>query len=226
MEAHPTGFIIWFTGMHSAGKSSLARDLARRFAAVGRRAELLDGDDPAELLTRGLGVTKEDRDVAVKRLGYVAKLLMRNDVAAIVAALSPYREARDAVRRETRRFVEVFVDCPMEELLERDGEGIYKRALAGEVKNVSGIDDPYEPPTHAELVVHSHEERVEDAAVRVLQSLVDLKYVGPAEFERLTGGRRAKRAKRPVRSERRLSRRKSAKKLSARTAKATRRSRR
>ncbi len=235
MDAHPTGFVIWLTGMHAAGKSVLASNLARRFSAAGRRVELLDGDDPSEILTRGLGVTKEERDTAVKRLGHVAKLLARNDALVLVASLSPYREARDAVRRDVRRFVEVFVDCPMEKLLERDGEGIYKRALAGEVKNVSGIDDPYEPPTHAEVVIHSDQERVEEAAMRVLQALVNLKYIGPSEFGKLTGGQRPRRAKGRGRATRREGRRKLSakavarklpKKIAARTAKAAGRLRR
>ncbi len=228
MDGHPTGFVIWLTGMHAAGKTALATNLARRFSLAGRRVELLDGDDPGEILTRGLGVTKDERDIAVRRLGYVAKLLARNDAVVIVASLSPYREARDAVRRDVRRFVEVFVDCPMEKLLERDSEGIYKRALAGELKNVSGIDDPYEPPTHAEVVIHSEQQRVEEAATRVVQALVDLKYIGPSEFMKLTGGQRPRRAKAPPGAARRRGRgklaakaaaRKLPKKMAARTAK-------
>ncbi len=231
MDAHPTGFVIWLTGMHAAGKSVLAGSLTRRFPAAGRRVELLDGDDPGEILTRGLGATKEERDTAVKRLGYVAKLLARNDAVVVVASLSPYREARDAVRREVRRFVEIFVDCPMEKLIERDGDGIYKRALAGEMKNVSGIDDPYEPPTHAEVVIHSDQERVEESTMRVMQALVDLKYIGPSEFGRLSGGQRPRRAKGPARSGRRklaarAVARKLPKKIAARTAKAAGRARR
>ncbi|HEU4384446.1 MAG TPA: adenylyl-sulfate kinase [Anaeromyxobacteraceae bacterium] len=194
MEAQQSGgFVVWLTGMARTGKTTLGAQLARRFAAVGRRVEFLDGDEPDGILTRGLGVSKDDRIAAVRRLGYVARLLARNGVVTVVAHLSPHREARDAVRREVRRFVEIFVDCPMEVLLQRDGEGLYKKALAGELKNVAGVDDPYEPPTHPEVRVLTNQEKVDQAATRIFQSLVDLKYLGPAEFGRLTGGQRPKR---------------------------------
>lgn len=187
------GFVVWLTGMARTGKSTLGAQLVRRFAAVGRRVEFLDGDDPDELLTQGLGVSKDDRIVAVRRLGYVARLLARNGAVAVVAHLSPHREARDAVRREVRRFVEIFVDCPMEVLLQRDTEGLYKKALAGELKNVAGVDDPYEPPTHPEVRVLTNQEKVDQAVTRIFQALVDLKYLGPTEFGRLTGGQRPRR---------------------------------
>lgn len=194
MEAQAqTGFIIWITGMNGSGKSALARFLHHRLSLVGRASELIDADDPAEILTRGLGPGKDDRDTAVRRVGHVAKLLARNGVVAICASLSPHRELRDGLRREARRFVEIFVDCPMEVLLQRDP--IYKKAMSGEARNVPGVDDPYEPPTHAEVTVHSNVEPVEAAATRVFQALVDLKYVGPAEFGRLTGGQRPKRSR-------------------------------
>lgn len=187
------GFIIWITGMNGSGKSTLARYLHQRLALAGRPAELIDADDPGEILTRGLGVTKDDRDAAVRRVGRVAKLLAAHGVVAVCSALSPYREVRDALRRETRRFVEIFVDCPIEVLQSRNP--IYKKAMAGEVKGVPGVDDPYEPPTHPELALRSDQERVEAEAARVFQALVDLKYVGPAEFGRLTGGQRPKRSR-------------------------------
>jgi len=225
MDPQQTGFIIWITGMNGSGKSTLARFLQHRLVLAGRRVEMLDADDPAEILTRGLGAAKDDRDLAVKRIGHIAKMLSRNGVVAVCASLSPYREARDTLRREARRFVEVFADCQMETLLTRDP--IYKKAMAGEVKNVPGVDDPYEPPTHAEVTVHSNDEAVEAEAARVFQALVDLKYVGPSEFGRLTGGQRPKRARPPARKKLPARAAQNApKKIAARTAKASRSARR
>jgi adenylylsulfate kinase len=189
-QQHGTGFVIWLTGMAGAGKSTIANHLAKRFAGAGRPAEVMDGDAPNELLTRGLGVTKEDRDTAVRRLGAVSRMLVRHGAIVVVASLSPFREARDAVRRDVRRFVEVFVDAPMETLIARDTEGLYRKALAHELTNVAGIDDPYEPPVHAELVVRTDQERPDAALGRLFQKLVDMKYVTPAEFALLTGGQR------------------------------------
>jgi adenylylsulfate kinase len=190
-----TGFVIWLTGMNRAGKSTLAAHLVTRFAAAGRRVELLDEDGDAALFLEGLGSSKEDHAKAVARLGFVAKAIMRQGGIAVCAALSPYRDARDQLRREARRFVEVFVDCGMEKLQQRDPEGIYRRALAGELKQVPGVDVPYEPPGHADVTVHTDQLSVAEAGTRVFQALVDLKYVGPTEFGRLTGGQRPRRGK-------------------------------
>lgn len=221
------GFVVWLTGMARTGKTTLGTQLARRFAAVGRRVEFLDGDDSDEILTQGLGVSKDDRITAVRRLGYVARLLARNGAAVVVAHLSPHREARDTVRREVRRFVEIFVDCPMDTLLHRDADGLYKKALAGEVKNVAGIDDPYEPPTHPEVRVLTHQEKVDQATTRIFQALVDLKYVGPTEFGRLTGGQRPRRGQAAGRGGRRRGAAgKASRKAAARSARASRKARR
>jgi adenylylsulfate kinase len=190
-----TGFVIWLTGMNRAGKSTLAGHVVARLAAAGRRAELLDENGDAALLLEGLGTSKDDRAKAVARLGLVAKAVMRSGGVAVCAALSPYRDARDQLRKEARRFVEVFVDCGMETLQKRDPQGIYKRALAGELREVPGMDVPYEPPTHAEVTVHTDQLSLEEAGTRVFQALVDGKYVGPTEFGRLTGGLRPRRSK-------------------------------
>ncbi len=233
---HSSGFVIWVTGMNRAGKTALAAQLASRFAAAGRRVELLDEGGDAAVLLEGLGSSKEDHARAVTRLGFVAKAIMRNGGIAICAVLSPYRDARDQLRREARRFVEVFVDCSMEKLQQRDPEGVYKRALAGELKQVPGVDVPYEPPGHADVTVHTDQVPVAEAATRVFQSLVDLKYVGPTEFGRLTGGQRPRRGKpakagKPARGAARkklqakAATRKAPRKMAARTARPSKRGR-
>ena len=195
MEAQPqqTGFVIWITGMNASGKSALATLLARRIALSGRPVELIDADEDDNPLTRSLGGERDERDAAVRRIGYAAKLVARAGGIAVVAALSPYREPRETLRREIRRYVEVFTDCAIETLQKRDA--IYRKALAGEVKNVPGIDAPYEPPTHPDLVVHTDRETLEDAAKKLFQALVDVKYLSPADFGRITGGERPKRAR-------------------------------
>jgi len=193
MEAQPQhgGFVIWITGMQGAGKSTLANLLAKRLGAAGRAVELVDADDPGQILTKGLGATKEDRDTAVRRVGHVARLLSRHGAVVVVAALSPFREPREQLRREVRRFVEVFADCKMETLMQRSD--VYRRALAGELPSVPGVQDPYEPPTHPEVLVHGDAEKPDAGAMKVFQALVDMKYIGPTEFGRLTGGQKPRR---------------------------------
>lgn len=190
MDAQQGGFVIWITGMQGAGKTTLANQLNKRLTAAGRPAEVIDADDPNQILTRGLGVSKDDRDLAVKRVGHVAKLLARHGALVVVAALSPYREPREQLRREVRRYVEVFADCKMETLLQRSD--VYRRAMAQEIRNVAGIDDPYEPPTHPDLLVRTDAEKADASVLRILQALVDMKYIGPSEFGRLTGGQKPK----------------------------------
>jgi adenylyl-sulfate kinase len=222
------GFVIWLTGMNRAGKSTLAAHVASRLAAAGRAVELLDEDGEARVLLEGLGSSKEDHAKAVARLGFAAKAVLRAGGVAVCAALSPYRDAREQLRKEARRFVEVFVDCSMEKLQQRDPEGIYKRALAGEIRQVPGVDVPYEPPTHADVTVHTDQSSVDEEAKAVFQALVDHKLVGPTEFGRLTGGQRPRRGKPAKAKASRKPRsssaaRKAPRKVAARTARPARR---
>ncbi len=166
------GCVLWFTGLSGAGKSTLSVPVAERLRGVGHRVEVLDGDEVRTHLSKGLGFSKEDRDTNVRRIGYVAELLARNGVYAVTAAISPYREVRDEVRakvtRHGARFIEIYVECPLEVLAERDVKGLYKRAMAGEIDRFTGVSDPYEPPVRPEIVVRSDREKVSDSVERIL----------------------------------------------------------
>ena len=165
------GFTLWFTGLSGAGKSTLANHVAKELRPRGLRVEILDGDEVRTNLSKGLGFSKEDRDTNIKRIGYVCKLLSRNGVVAISAAISPYKDIRDHNRKEIGSFIEVYVKCSMEELTRRDVKGLYKKALAGELKNFTGVSDPYEPPEHAEIVVDSERQKAEDCLRQILEYL-------------------------------------------------------
>lgn len=165
------GFILWFTGLSGAGKSTISERLHEEFKTRGYKAELLDGDVVRTNLSKGLGFSKEDRDTNIRRIGFVADLLARNGVIAITAAISPYREIRDEIRANTGEFVEVYAKCPLEALVERDVKGLYKKALAGEIQNFTGVSDPYEPPLTPEVVVRTDTQSVEDSTQIVLDYL-------------------------------------------------------
>jgi pyridinium-3,5-biscarboxylic acid mononucleotide sulfurtransferase len=196
-----TGFVVWLTGMRKAGKTTLASHLAQRLGHAGKAVVLLDEDGDAKLLIEGLGGGKEDHATVVKRFGFVAKAVARAGGVAVCAALSPYREAREVLRKEARRFVEIFVDAPMETLIHRDGkEALYKRALAQEIQGVAGVDLPYEPPAHPEVVVRTDQSPVEGCVMQVLQALVDGKYLAPADYMRLSGGLKPKRPAKKARA--------------------------
>jgi adenylyl-sulfate kinase len=174
------GFVLWFTGLSGSGKSTLARMIEAKLLERGLSAEVLDGDEMRTHLCKGLGFSKEDRDTNIRRIGYVAKLLARNGACAITAAISPYSEIRDEVRKgveETSVFVETYLECPLDKLVERDVKGLYKKALAGEIKHFTGVDDPYEPPQKPEVVVYTGSEPAEQSCARILKTLEMLKLV-------------------------------------------------
>ncbi|MBV9279447.1 MAG: adenylyl-sulfate kinase [Chloroflexi bacterium] len=171
------GFTIWFTGLSGAGKSTLANLVAQRLKDMGRRVELLDGDEIRKNLSSGLGFSKADRDANIRRIAFVAKLLSRNGVIAITAAISPYREIRDEARADIRNFVEVFVDCPIEVCEQRDVKGLYARARAGEIQHFTGISDPYEPPLHPEVALHTDRETPDQDVETIIGRLGELGYL-------------------------------------------------
>ena len=163
------GLTLGFTGLSGSGKSTLAEFLTPRLRELGNNVEVLDGDEVRENLSKGLGFSKEDRDTNIRRIGYVANMLARNGVVAITAAISPYRALRREVRsRAQAPFVEVFVQCPLDVVEERDTKGLYKKARAGIIKNFTGISDPYEEPETPEITVHTGNESIEESANRIL----------------------------------------------------------
>ncbi len=166
-----SGFTLWLTGMSGAGKSTISDQLMERFRNAEAKVELLDGDVVRTNLSHGLGFSREDRDTNIRRIGFVADLLSRNGVIVLVAAISPYRSTRDEVKSKIGNFMEVFVDCPVEVLAERDVKGLYKKALAGEVGNFTGISDPYEPPLHPDVTVRSDRETLEESVGKVWSEL-------------------------------------------------------
>ncbi len=173
------GFTLWFTGLSGAGKSTLANIVAERLRGMGRRVELLDGDEVRQNLTKDLGFSKADRDTNITRITYVAKLLARNGVIAITAAISPYKEARDRARSEMENFVEVYVECPVDVCAERDVKGLYAKAMRGEIPNFTGVSDPYEAPENPEILIRSNQQTPEESAAEILDKLADLGYLKP-----------------------------------------------
>jgi len=174
------GFTLWFTGLSGSGKSTLAKAVADELHRRGMKVEILDGDVVRTNLSKGLGFSKEDRDINIRRIGFVCNLLTRNDVVAIAAAISPYKAIRDENRALIKRFVEVYCECPLEVLAERDVKGLYKKAMRGEIKGFTGVDDPYEAPEKPEICVHSGKETVAQSVVKILRQLELMGYIAPA----------------------------------------------
>jgi adenylyl-sulfate kinase len=176
-----TGFVLWLTGLSGAGKSTVAAKLGPALAERGHRVELLDGDEVRTNLCQGLGFSREDRDTNIARIGYVAGKLAKHGVAVLVAAISPYREARDQVRAAVDNFVEIHVAAPVSTCAERDVKGLYAKALSGELKNFTGISDPYEPPLEPELVLHTEAETVDESVEQVIAWLESHRLTTPSD---------------------------------------------
>ena len=177
------GVTIWFTGMSGAGKTALAIPLEQELRGRGLKVERLDGDIVRQSLTRDLGFTKEDRDKNIERVTFVAKLLTRNGVAVLCSFISPYRAVRAKVQEEVGNFVEVYCYAPLETLVERDVKGLYKKALAGEIENFTGVSDPYEAPENPDVMIDSSVEPLDESLGKILAKLEDLGYIPPVEAE-------------------------------------------
>ncbi|HVS50442.1 MAG TPA: sulfate adenylyltransferase [Candidatus Dormibacteraeota bacterium] len=182
------GFVVWFTGLSGAGKSTIANALKPELERRGRHVELLDGDEVRTHLSKGLGFSKEDRDTNIRRIGYVARLVSRSGGVAITAAISPYREVRDELRAQTPGFVEVFVRCPIDTLVGRDTKGLYKKAIAGEIANFTGVNDPYEEALHPEVVCDTSRETLQQSLSKVIDTLERLGHLDREVRERLPDG--------------------------------------
>jgi len=169
------GFTLWFTGLSGSGKTTLAHSVAEALREQGvTKLEILDGDVFRTHLSKGLGFSREDRDTNVRRIAYVCELLTRNGVVAIAAAISPYRESREYVRKNISRFVEVFVKCPLDVLVKRDSKGLYRKALAGEIGNFTGISDPYEEPLNPEITVQTDRDSIDESTRRIVSVIESL----------------------------------------------------
>ena len=177
------GFTVWFTGLSGSGKTALALKLEEILRERGLKVERLDGDIVRKSLTRDLGFSKEDRDMNIERVTFVAKLLTRNGVAVLSSFISPYRERRAKSRAEIGNFVEVYCKASLDALVERDVKGLYQKALAGEIQNFTGVSDPYEEPENPEVAVETDKETIEESLARIVHRLEELGYVPPADTD-------------------------------------------
>jgi adenylylsulfate kinase len=176
------GFTLWFTGLSGAGKTTISEIVEHELRNRFRKIEVLDGDIVRTNLSKGLGFSRADRDTNVLRIGFVAELLTRNGVGVIVSAISPFKEARDQVRRNIGEdFIEIFVDAPLEVCAQRDVKGLYKKAFAGEIPQFTGVSDPYEAPAAPELHIRTDEEDAQESARRVVGYLEEAGYLRPVE---------------------------------------------
>jgi len=183
------GFVVWFTGLSGAGKSTLAEALIPRLRAAGKKVELLDGDIVRTHLSKGLTFSREDRDINVARIAFVAHLLARNGVAVVVSAISPFRSTRDAARETIGDFIEIHVAPPLEECIRRDVKGLYKKALAGEIPQFTGINDPYEPPISPELALDTSKLTVDEGVAQIVAKVRELGYLDAVSHDTFAASR-------------------------------------
>jgi adenylylsulfate kinase len=181
LMSNTKGFTLWFTGLPCSGKTTVAEIVEKELRNRGLNVESLDGDEVRQHFSKGLGFSKEDRDTHILRMGYIAKLLSRNGVAVLAAFVSPYRAIRDQIRSEMDDFIEIYVKCSVDACIERDVKGMYKKAIAGEIKNFTGISDPYEDPLNPELILETDNESVEESVQKVIQMLENTGYIPVAD---------------------------------------------
>ena len=171
MDCSEAGFVVWLTGLPGSGKTTIAQRLLHELNKRHNKVELFDGDEVRRNLSRGLGFSKEDRDTHNKRIIYVCKLLTRNGVSAIVSLISPYRSTRAYARQNLPKLVEVYIKCSIKTCIQRDPKGLYKKALTGEITNMTGIQDPYEEPLNPEVIVDTEHEEAEESLAKILKHL-------------------------------------------------------
>ena len=171
------GFVIWLTGLPGAGKTTIARRLASKLEEIGLKVELFDGDEVRKQLSPDLGFSKEDRELHARRVAYLSKLLAKHGITSIVSLISPYREFREFARNEIKDFVEVYVKASLDECIKRDPKGLYKKALNGEIKDLTGLQDVYEEPLNPEVTVYTEQETIDECCNKIIDRLEELKYL-------------------------------------------------
>ena len=175
--SEPRGFTLWFTGLSGSGKTTLAYQVEEKLRGLSRKVEILDGDVVRTNLSKGLGFSKEDRDENIKRIGFVCELLSRNGVVAIAAAISPYKAVREFNRHRIGDYIEVYCECDLDTLIGRDVKGLYKKALAGEIKGFTGVDDPYEAPDRPEVKINTAKESEAVGVEKIFKKIRELGYI-------------------------------------------------